>query len=1429
MLKQFINIIKQKNGMSLVEVLTAMTILTLMIFCFAPLFLSYFNSIDIAGDKIDEVYHEASIMQRVIGNMNKSQNEDSDGYITPFQNIPLTLESEDGVSILKTKDLENVGNGSIVESDGGKSISQGAIIKTKAADANGQLTDISGGLLLSNPNDMDSSLMTFYASRIDSGFYCYPNSITDDFIKKDIVVIAKGMAASMANFEVYVNVDQETVSNNTDLYERYDSKFGGKLKGDSDGNNVIMAGVSWSIAPLPGLSDAFVLTVYGGRGISFENSPLIIKYGVEYKTVEVDSPMMIMVGEANKNGEYNYYVSRGEVVDANSNGTADTLAILQRTMKGDAPLTSAMNDVEWVDEESADNYAANKKIDGTKYGYYIMCGDNGQVRRFWRNADSYDPVSKTTSYGNYYWGGDYTYYTDYNLDRFSGQNPYMNTTDANGNASTEKVLSTDVSFKYIAMRPMQWESGKTPDGNDASAGDRRFRTGFNMSSKKYTTVSIINTGTAHLRNLCTVSATYGNDVQFYASDGRLAPYIGIIEEYEGATECDGKIKGGTQKKYSACAVVPSYDDAIKWQTQTTDKTYESSKNILVFSPATAGLTFSSNEAWGWLDPSQGPSGGTTNSYFKLYGLVDGSGKPTVNTASYPITLTSVDAIRITGANQGVPTSYETDVKNTSKSHYFVSGVVRDTDTSGDATAGTNASGNTTMQSNFTYPTSNYNLYCGYIPAYMDAWGSTTGGAGYAYDMRFDQIYSKTQEQSAFSALNSNIGRASNRQTLLNNTEYSTLWRMTMGITPYYSGNSLNFNKAEGQGQAAYLHQYAQNASYAGGVVTQFQNAVLYYPYTNLEYAITGKFYDVYTYQNNASKIESLFPGIANNSSLHLATPSVLVSDVNTIQNNVTSGKVIDITISYLSDPLAVAISANPTDDKVYDLANNKDGGQVFYWHNRREAVTFLDSASTVIPSADKDIPVSLMVGYVLGGSVLYGDSVDTASVDVTAVMNNGIVFLRAGDFEAKKHDSSNAETGEYKTVDNTGYKLDKESNVFHQFYYLNSHHEGYSTFYKDEKPADPSKGKHIGNIFGARYWQNNRHIIQRSITGGTPSKGNDGSYEYLRAHPMSDTKVNCVAWGTTWNGNPEAMWGTDNGTVLSWWIDTAVIQGSHSKNDWNDKSVCAEIQSYKWIDNTDGKTYSAKTSDWIGTIGSAKIGSGKADATTFTPGADRFKYFYDKGTQEKQTWASFGFINTLENINDIQFANDIWVAVGNQSDKDPADYSASGSGEQKNVGLKANKYWQIIRAYSDYPNNSGRGGSWVNVRYWVDLGNGVQSDTNSTYYWRAVQITKRENCNIVQINNVNGMWIATGYEDDNNNDQFDMGEKPVVCWAYDPLVPCGEDTALGGWSDKVAFYPEGATDETDYLAAYNGTSWAEQAGTDGVDAIGGINSCATRT
>lgn len=1275
--------LSNKRGMTLVEVLTAMAVLSLIMFCFTPLFLTYFNSIKIAGDEIKDVQMQSGILQTVIGNFDAGK---GGNYSANVSEIALELSTPNtSVSLSR-------------ENASGATIS--AVLNQPITVAIGnELDAVKGDFLVSDPENLRGSYTTVVTQGTSSGLVCYPKTLTDDFVEAKIIVYGSGgivfAEGSFANdFTLSCGLNGGTsLANGTDYTIKY-------------------------------LASSIVeITLYGGGKISFETSPLLINYknGQHVLQVEVDSPSMIMVGEADDEGKYYYYVSRGEMVDgADGNTDKDELAIIRREMKSTDPknnnntvkLTSAMNDVAWVPAESGDGY--NVDNTGEKYGYYVMCGDNGQVRRFWRN--------NTT--GNYYWGGDYTYYTDYNfvqVNNNTGQSPHINSTDANHNAYAGKVYSTDTSFRFISQRDMT-----------------NTKSGFNVGSKEYTVAGIANTSTILLRGLSVVSVTRADQAEFYGADGQIFYY-------------QLKKNSGGSSVYPTYAERLNMTDGSKWQNIEINV-----ENII------------SLDSHGWFEINE-------DSYYEINGVNPNS----VNKNSYPITLTSVDAIRINTPNK-------TDVKNDG-SYYFT------TTGAGD----TSAEGATT---NMNYPQSNYNLYCGYIPAFMDLFAARTGTFGsYRYPTGWKGSYAQTEDGTFYVVNdNPNLKRAENRQYMNNNAEYYSYWRMTLGLTPYYNDGSNTVKYSGDRGQLIYYKKNSEGFLGIGGWDYPYEY-VVHFPYTNLEYAITGKFYDNDTYVNNPELIQQEFGnGSARAAAYSIAAPGHLINTYQNVQSNVTNGEVVDITISYLSHPFAISVSANPTDDVVYDLANNKDGSQVFYWNNRRETITFLDSASTVIPSGEKDIPVSLMVGYVMGGTVEYSNDGGDAYANVGSVMNNGIVFLRAGNYNVGTQNSANSETYEYLATDKDGYKLATESNVFHQFYYLNSratggqHGEGF---------AEPSKGAHIGNLYGADYWQNNRHIQYKSITGNAATNGSDGSYEYLRSHPMTNTKVNCVAWGVTWNGYPEAMWGTENGTVLSWWVNTTTTQGSHTANDWNDRSVDAEFQSYKWIDNVNGKTFGLVSSQYKDTVGSAVWGTTSTAGTVFTPGSDYYKHFYDKTSQATGMWSTIGFISTLESINDIEYSNDYWVAVGDQSDKDPADYCASGT------------YYgggETAKAYSD----NGRGGSWVNVRYWVNTEgiNAKQSDTNSYYHWRAVKISNNENYNIVQINNVNGIWVATGYEDTNNNDEYDNGERTVVCWARNPLGSCGS-AVDGKWSEKVQFYTN------------NGTtmSMLDQ------NKVGGINSCATRT
>ena len=1280
------NIIKSyfgnKRGMTLVEVLTAMAILSLVIFCFTPLFLTYYQAIRVAGDEVIDVQNQSGILQTVIGNFDAGKGGNYSANVTE---IGLELKTP------STATLTRDNNGTTVSTtlNGAVTVALG-----------NQIDNVKGDFLASDPESMKDTYVTIKAQGSSSGLVCYPKSLTDDFIEAKIIVYGSG-GINFADAS-YIN----------------DFKLSCGLEGKTNLSN----GTDYTVRKLANSMVEF--TIYGGGKVSYETSPLLINYkiGQHILQVEVDAPSMIMVGEADDEGKYYYYVSRGEIIDGNDSDTnKDELAIIRREMKStDAhnsstvTLNAAMNDVEWVPADSGDGY--NVDSAGNKYGYYVMCGDNGQVRRFWRN--------NTT--GNYYWGGDYTYYTDYDFVQVNDGDAqaHIYTTDQNGSQSSSPVYNTETSFKFISQRTAS-----------------TTQSGFNVSSKEYNLVgSLVNLNTALLRSLTVVSVTRADDGEFYGADGEVYFY---------------------KLKKSASSTLATLAEAHSKPSKVNGVTVEEWVNTV------------NSTAHGWLETDD-------NSYYDINGLtVDGKGKINgISKDSYPITLTSVDAIRINTPNK-------TDVKNDG-SYYFTATGKGDTQAENAAT-------------NLNYPQSSYTLYCGYIPAMMDLFASKTGSTGsYKYPTGWQGTYGHSDgSDGTFYVIPTGTGltRAGNRTTLQDNAEKVSYWRMTLGVTPYLtSGTALTTSST---GNLAFYRNYTS-------WFTKYHDYLVHYPYTNLKYAITGKFYDAETFNNNKDKIKESFENFEK-TGYTIATPDTLINHHDNIQQNVTNGEIVDITISYLSHPYAISVSANPTDDIVYDLSNNKgDGHHIYYWNNRRETITFLDSASTVIPSGEKDIPVSLMVGYVLGGTVSYSNSGNDSTVDVGSVMNNGIVFLRAGDYRVETQNSANGETYEYLAIDKDGYKLATESNVFHQFYYLNSRaileKERTGSGAHTEYAYEPTKGENIGNLYGADYWQNNRHIQYKSIAGGAASEGNDGGYEYIRSHPMTNTKVTCVSWGVTWNGYPEAMWGTENGTVLSWWVNTTSTQGSHTAYDWNDRSVDAEFQSYKWVDNVNGKTFSVVSDGNTDSVGSAVWGSSNSNATTFSVGSNSYKYFYDKTSQATNLWSTIGFISTLETINDITYDNDMWVAVGDQSDKDPADYCASG---QWNGG------GEIARAFT----GNGRGGSWVNVRYWVDAnGSGKHADDNAYYHWRAVKISNNENYNIVQINNLNGIWVATGYEDANNNEEYDNGERTVVCWARNPLGACDENMD-GKWSEEVQFY------------ANNGASMTAL----DQNKVGGINSCATRT
>ena len=88
--KNGIKRLRSKNGMTLVEVLVAMTLLVLIIMVFTPLFMTYFRNTRTAGQVTRKTYERSSIMERLIANPDGSNDT---GYETAVANMPITLSA----------------------------------------------------------------------------------------------------------------------------------------------------------------------------------------------------------------------------------------------------------------------------------------------------------------------------------------------------------------------------------------------------------------------------------------------------------------------------------------------------------------------------------------------------------------------------------------------------------------------------------------------------------------------------------------------------------------------------------------------------------------------------------------------------------------------------------------------------------------------------------------------------------------------------------------------------------------------------------------------------------------------------------------------------------------------------------------------------------------------------------------------------------------------------------------------------------------------------------------------------------------------------------------------------------------------------------------------------------------------------------------
>ena len=1340
-LKSYFN---NKKGMSLVEVLTAMTLLALMIFCFTPLMLSYLNSINASGVKMERVYDESGKLQVLLGG-----GVTADGYTVSLDTVPVKLTSPTATV-----------NGTSVASATINSNVTAYGLSSAGTDTNA-LGDINVG----------NGYSTFYTDEYgsSSGIKLFPSSLTDDFKIAYITIYGNGIKfddLSKCSVVATGTTGEISLTQGTD----YDISYHPDRPNDGD-------------------RDLLLLTVYGGGDkISFETSPLVFKYFGQRYEIQVDAPSMIMVGEKSPDNKYYYYVSRGEIEDGNllihrreMGSTDETSSTKAGATGGEIKLDAAMNDVEWVSADNADNSAVDSA--GNKYGYYIMGGDNGQVRRFWKRPSRTIIVDgeEVKVDGNYYWGGDYTYHTDIEYDYVTNVKKIGLDGDNHKNGMT---YGTDVSYKFLAR--------------ESQGASENY--GFVLTSKDTSLTSLFSGSDNKLYSANMWSVTALNDgsanAYYYGTDGRVFSYYASSNA---TTLTDISSWIGTYDNAMTLYNNRDGDNKVNLKTYLGTESY-SIQNV-------DRLGKFNHEAYTWLV-------GNSDSYYSAIGVTRPSSASKAD--SYPITITSVGAITLTGSGGGYSTV------NTSANNPDATGATVDTN----------------LQN---YPTSSYNLYTGYIPAAMDLWTTKTQYSTSFFGDNAVMIHEDLNSgigdgERTYGTVTGNIGRA-NTNFQYAATESNALWKGNIGMTPYLTKNS-SLEVSDTLTKAFYAYWKGKVGGFLGiGGTTNYRpGAVLYWPYTNMNYAVTGKFYDSTISASDAT----------------YANPELMAWKVYSPrdgkQTYMSNGKVVDVTMAYMSHPFAVNAAANPTDDKVFDQSNDKGDNRIFYWNNRRETITFLDVASTVVPAGENDIPVSLAVGYTMGGLVEMGSK----DLYVNTIMNNGIVYIRAGTAKIGTQSSDNSVTGEYYAKNEDAYKLESESNYFQQFYYLNSRS------YYNTQPNHEATANNVGCASGAVYWFNNRHIDFVSTLGGQPAgvENSDGSYtvdsnnyNYLRCHPLSNTKVTCVTWGTTWNGNPVAMWGTENGTLLSWKCekiddnnDGYTVTKPNDDRYFNDRSVVAEFQSYKWVDKVNNKTFKTHDSKWAGTVGSSngnleddKTQAGQEfkidnlqnqfidffDACSRIRSKETFSWdktltgfeYMDGHSIGNDTWKNYGFISVLESVNDIEYSDDVWVACGDQSGKDPANYCGAGETTYNYGTYEPFK----ARAYTDKGNSST--GSWINVNYWIDdAKTGKQSGDNRYYQWCAVKISDNPNCNIVQVNNVNSMWIATGYIDGSNggslNDEYDDGEYACIFWTYDPRKSCNE---VGGWSNCVRMY-DGTT-----LESYSDGTSAHV-----LDEMGGINSCATR-
>ena len=131
------------------ETLIALTILTIIAFCFLPLFAQYMNHIKQAGKLQQETQYKVSLMERLIAN----KGDNPSGYEVGAGQIPLTFYCG-GTEISFNTNEYNTIKGTVIKSDDDDNIGAG------------------------------STYATFSASSAAAQMVSFPTELTDDLFKK---------------------------------------------------------------------------------------------------------------------------------------------------------------------------------------------------------------------------------------------------------------------------------------------------------------------------------------------------------------------------------------------------------------------------------------------------------------------------------------------------------------------------------------------------------------------------------------------------------------------------------------------------------------------------------------------------------------------------------------------------------------------------------------------------------------------------------------------------------------------------------------------------------------------------------------------------------------------------------------------------------------------------------------------------------------------------------------------------------------------------------------------------------------------------------------------------------------------------------------------------------------------------------------------